>query len=87
MCFQKLLKLPELRSDSVNFQQLLKTQVMLVILNFTRIDCDYLLPPQNPRRHYRNPRVIENMNGITRKNLESLEQGAAKDLWVTYMIG
>ena len=26
---------------------------------------------QNPRRHYRNPRVIENMYGITRKNLES----------------
>ena len=30
---------------------------------------------QNPRRHYRNPRVIENMYGITRKNLESQEQG------------
>ena len=26
---------------------------------------------QNPRRHYRNPRVIENMYAITRKNLES----------------
>ena len=30
---------------------------------------------QNPRRHYRNPCVIENMYGITRKNLESQEQG------------
>ena len=30
---------------------------------------------QNPRRHDRNPRVIENMYGITRKNLESQEQG------------
>ena len=28
---------------------------------------------QNLRRHYRNPRVIENMYGITRKNLESQE--------------
>ena len=38
-----------------------------------------LMPPQgfgqNPGRHYRNPRVIENMYGITRKNLESQEQG------------
>ena len=30
---------------------------------------------QNPRRHYRNPRVIENMSGIAGKNLESQEQG------------
>ena len=30
---------------------------------------------QNQRRHYGNPRVIENMYGITRKNLESQVQG------------
>ena len=31
---------------------------------------------QNPRKHYRNPSIIENMYGInTRKNLESQEQG------------
>ena len=30
---------------------------------------------QNPRRHYRNPCIIENMYGITRKNLESQKQG------------
>ena len=31
--------------------------------------------PRRARRHYRNPRVIENMYGITRKNRESQEQG------------
>ena len=42
---------------------------------------------QNPRRHYRNPRVIENMYGITEKISNRRGAGAAKDLWVTYMIG
>ena len=50
-----------------------------------------LLPPQGfglyPRRHYRNPRVIENMYGITEKISNRRGAGAAKDLWVTYMIG
>ena len=39
------------------------------------INCPRRVLAPNPRRHYRNPRVIENMYGITRKNLESLEQG------------
>ena len=43
---------------------------------------------QNPRRHYRNPRVIyREYVWYNQKKSRIAGAGAAKDLWVTYMIG
>ena len=55
---------------------------LLMINQIRDFQCSLIIivAPAGSRRHYRNPLVIENMYGITRKILESQEQGPQRIL-------